>query len=449
MTMKRGLVFGGGGAKGAYEIGVWKALRELDISIDAVCGTSIGALNGCLFAQGDFDKALSIWENLSPDVVIEQGVSLDFDYSLLVSQKNQIDTFLDSVIKEKKVDVSPFLELIRSSLDEDKLRDSTINYGLCTLNVTTRKPCLPIVQEMLRGRIDEYLYASAACFPVFPLAEIDGEKYVDGGYFDNLPIQLAAKMGCDSFIAVVLNEKELDNEHLSYDNLTIIQPYHALTSFLNFSSAASLSNIDHGYLDAMKKFGRYEGYAFTFIKDSIHYNSMLFHRFKRYYAHFYYENHKASVRKLISSVNVESEFKKYFYNYDSITFDNVIVRIAELLAESFNFDYNYVYIFEDFVKMLQATFTAYEELYEDTFTSLDTSNASVVYEKLSMVNYPMVIVFLYKQLILEKGTMNSLLKTWSFLHEKEVLCALFMYTLYRTPNWDEDKKSITITMDGI
>lgn len=49
--MKRVLVFGGGGSKGAYEIGVWKALDELGLHFDAVCGTSIGALIGTMLCS--------------------------------------------------------------------------------------------------------------------------------------------------------------------------------------------------------------------------------------------------------------------------------------------------------------------------------------------------------------------------------------------------------------
>ena len=56
--MKRAVVLSGGGAKGAYEIGVWKALRRLSINYDIVCGTSVGALNGVLMVQKDYFKAL-------------------------------------------------------------------------------------------------------------------------------------------------------------------------------------------------------------------------------------------------------------------------------------------------------------------------------------------------------------------------------------------------------
>ena len=55
--MKTALVLGGGGSRGAYEIGVCKALEELEIEIDMVFGTSVGAINGAMIAQGDLALA--------------------------------------------------------------------------------------------------------------------------------------------------------------------------------------------------------------------------------------------------------------------------------------------------------------------------------------------------------------------------------------------------------
>ena len=58
------LILAGGGAKGAYQIGVWKALKELKIKINAVIGNSVGALNGAFIAQNDIDKAIRLWKNI-------------------------------------------------------------------------------------------------------------------------------------------------------------------------------------------------------------------------------------------------------------------------------------------------------------------------------------------------------------------------------------------------
>ena len=67
-----GLVLDGGGGKGAYQIGVWKALREtgLDQRIAVISGASVGGLNAALMVQGDPEKAEQIWfrelRNLKP-----------------------------------------------------------------------------------------------------------------------------------------------------------------------------------------------------------------------------------------------------------------------------------------------------------------------------------------------------------------------------------------------
>ena len=65
-----GLVLSGGGTKGAFEIGVWQALREMKIETPCVIGTSVGALNAAVIAQNDFDKALDFWSNLTINQVL-------------------------------------------------------------------------------------------------------------------------------------------------------------------------------------------------------------------------------------------------------------------------------------------------------------------------------------------------------------------------------------------
>ena len=70
--MKVGLVLSGGGGKGAYELGVWKALVEmkLDKYIEVISGTSIGAFNAALFAQGDMDNAQALWDEVTMEKLV-------------------------------------------------------------------------------------------------------------------------------------------------------------------------------------------------------------------------------------------------------------------------------------------------------------------------------------------------------------------------------------------
>ena len=63
--MKRALVLSGGGAKGSYELGVYKALKKLGIKIDIITGTSIGALNGAVLCTVDYRKSKRLWLRMS------------------------------------------------------------------------------------------------------------------------------------------------------------------------------------------------------------------------------------------------------------------------------------------------------------------------------------------------------------------------------------------------
>ena len=71
LTKEYGLVLDGGGARGAYQIGAWKALREAGVKIKAVAGTSVGALNGALICMGDLEKAETIWREMTFSTVMD------------------------------------------------------------------------------------------------------------------------------------------------------------------------------------------------------------------------------------------------------------------------------------------------------------------------------------------------------------------------------------------
>ena len=89
LNKEYGIVFDGGGARGAYQIGAWKALHEAGVKINAVAGTSVGALNGALLCMGDLEKAEKLWENITYSDVMEIDDALmenvfDGDYKVPV-----------------------------------------------------------------------------------------------------------------------------------------------------------------------------------------------------------------------------------------------------------------------------------------------------------------------------------------------------------------------------
>ena len=158
LRQKYAIVFSGGGARGAYEMGVWKALNELGIQIEAVAGTSIGSINGALFVQGDFVAALNVWNELSPDTVFDADLSMF----------------------EKYRDLSRMKKLIEENINEKKIRDSNIRYALVTYNLSDLNDETVFVEDIPEGKLIDYLMASAN-HPIFKRYKIDGKTYIDGG----------------------------------------------------------------------------------------------------------------------------------------------------------------------------------------------------------------------------------------------------------------------------
>ncbi len=112
-----GLVLAGGGGKGAYQIGAWKAMREIGVSFNAVAGVSIGSINGALIIADDFKAATELWKNVS----IDKGVKLDEplpDPENLFSKKNWRVLF-KQIIKDSGFDASPVKDFLLQFIDEN------------------------------------------------------------------------------------------------------------------------------------------------------------------------------------------------------------------------------------------------------------------------------------------------------------------------------------------
>lgn len=106
---KVGFVLGGGGARGSYEIGVWEALNELSIKPDIVTGTSVGALNGALIAQGNFEAARDIWLSATNEKILGDGFNGRLKKGDLL---NNIAAFAKEFIENGGADSSYLLKFL-------------------------------------------------------------------------------------------------------------------------------------------------------------------------------------------------------------------------------------------------------------------------------------------------------------------------------------------------
>lgn len=264
--MKRAIVLSGGGGKGAYQIGVIKGLKRLHIKYNIVTGTSVGALNGAIIAQKDYKKAVKLWKEMNFNVIFNKDDLVK--YNNASTTKDMINMFMNNIVTGG-MEVSNLEELVNNKIKFKKLIKSKINFGFVVYNMSKLKG-MYITKDMLnKENCVDYLIASASCYPFFRKKKIGKEYYIDGGLYDNLPIDLAIKLGAEEIIAINLNAPGIIKKH-SGNNIINISTRNQLGSFLEFDKNKSLQAIKYGYNDTLKVYNKLLGNKFTFrnIKEA-------------------------------------------------------------------------------------------------------------------------------------------------------------------------------------
>ncbi|TPO62982.1 patatin-like phospholipase family protein, partial [Salmonella enterica subsp. enterica serovar Typhimurium] len=133
-----GLVLGGGGAKGAYQIGVWHALVELGIKYTMISGTSVGALNGGLILQGNLEQAEKMWQKITTDQILlvsDMGERQDYSINQVLKEWRELTSI---AIQSKGISTAPLLNLIREVTDSEKIISKDMDFFI----VTTATPSM-------------------------------------------------------------------------------------------------------------------------------------------------------------------------------------------------------------------------------------------------------------------------------------------------------------------
>ncbi len=336
---KKALVLAGGGSRGSYHIGVWTGLRELRYKPDIVCGTSVGALMGAAIVTNQYDEALEAFlnvDNASVMTIPEKTASFS-DYA----------GFVADIVKGGGMDVSPLEKIVTSMVDEKRIRNSRCRFGLCTVKKSNLNPHEVTIDDIPEGKLCDYLLASAAVYPAFRPVLLEGEEYIDGGYFNNLPIFLADDMGATEVIAVDLEAVGFVRRYTGSLPVRYIRSYWPLGNMLDFKSDIAKRNMRLGYLDVMKSFKKYYGHAYTFKLKSI----------DRYLNH-----DKTIVRRTLDKIEktgiasnvVISRLKNYdqFYRSDIVK----LLAFAEITGEVLGLSPEKIYDFSEFISLLKQEF---------------------------------------------------------------------------------------------
>lgn len=340
----KALVLGGGGAKGSYEVGVFKALRKLHMKFDIVTGVSIGSINGAFYVANEYKKCLKMWQKITTsdlfDVAIGSKMSKE-DIKLLVKQMSSGGISFANAEK-----------FLKKNINEEKVRKSKINYGLVTVSLTNKKPRFLTKEQIPYGKLVDYICASSICYPFVHTQDINDESFIDGGFYDGIPINLAIDMGATEIVAVDLSvlaiNKKPKDKNVKVD---VIKMKDKTPLTLTFTKEYADKNIKYGYNDTMKHFNKLDGNIYTFKKNDLDksYNELNKYFIEILKSTILNEPKNKIVNELFSIAKINKLFVKIKYNHD---FKEEVEEALEHLGVLFDIPNENIYSIKKYNKLL-------------------------------------------------------------------------------------------------
>lgn len=281
---KLGLVFSGGGGKGAYQIGVWKALQEFALTekVRVIAGTSVGALNALLFMQQNYELAEHLWFHIRREDI------LDIDPDLIAEILREAPIAVPPAMLEKVLNFfssrgfwsrEGLIRMLASAIDAQAIAASPLTmFAACTDVTDIPSAIRPVsalthylfehtfpegrvtyfrVNDYDNAHIRQILLASSALPILFQAENIGGRVYYDGGLLDNTPVLPVYEEGCDLIIVAQLDPWHIiERERFPRAEILTIIPQEAQGGFwsgtLDFSREGAERRVQQGYADALR-----------------------------------------------------------------------------------------------------------------------------------------------------------------------------------------------------
>jgi NTE family protein len=183
---KIGLVLGGGAAKGFAHVGFYKVLYDNKIPIDAIAGTSMGAVVGAMIASG-----------LTPERILESAVAFAKKYDGKWHFKN-VHLRKGGILNEEN-EIKTLCELIPPELD---FKDLKIPLAVTAVDIESGEEVI-----LNEGNLHQTLLASSALPGIYPPIFLNNRLLIDGGVLNNVPVNVCRQMNVDKVVAVDLKSR--------------------------------------------------------------------------------------------------------------------------------------------------------------------------------------------------------------------------------------------------
>ena len=361
--MDCGIVLEGGGSRGAYHMGAVKAILEKGYNITGIAGTSIGAVNGAMIAQGDFEVAYKVWETIKYDTLFDidekklmhaLNKNLNFNIVKYMSRK------FTEMVKHGGIDTQKMRKFLDEHIDEDKVRNSNIKFGLVTYSLTDKKPFELFVEDIPKGMLKDYIMASST-LPGFKQEPLENKYYIDGGVYNNCPLNMLVDNDFKDIFVVRTTSyskiKDIKRIRKQKDvTFKIIEPRGSLGNILNFESKTSNRLINMGYYDALKVLDNLDGieYYFNPLAEELFQKSLS-------------EYKQEELNKIYELLNLTSfESKKTLFETvipiliskigfkEAKTYKDVVQALVEYIALKENIEQYKVYDFYEFLTLVKS-----------------------------------------------------------------------------------------------
>lgn len=256
VSQKYAIALGGGGAKGAYQIGAWRALQEAGVQYEAVAGVSVGALNGALMTMRDLETAEKIWKNITFSQIIDvDDAQMKSFFAGDLRGKEWIHFLrnMTDVVRQGGFDAKPLEDLLTKVVQEEKIRQSDVDFFLTTYSLSDRREMDLDVKTLPDGVLHDMLLASAF-FPVFRQKKIGGKHYTDGGITNLIPLENLLVRGYRNIIILHISHIGFEKKVQIPEDAHIIEiaPKEKLSSVLQFDATSAKRDMQLGYFDAMR-----------------------------------------------------------------------------------------------------------------------------------------------------------------------------------------------------
>ncbi len=343
-----GLALEGGGTKGSYQIGAYYAMKDCGLHFDGFCGTSIGAFNSAILSCGKEKELLKFWQNIN----IAKTLCFDPEYIKRINDRKIDLTFVKMsikgahrMLKNHGIDTEGLVKSLNSLITEEELRKSKKDYGLCTVKLNGLKPVYLFKEDMKPGTILDYILSS--CFlPIFKMKKtVNNEFYIDGGFYDNSPVNMLIDKGYTKVYVVRLNTGlsiNITRKPKKDIDITYIVPSRNLGSILELNDDKVHENIKMGYYDTMRILRKLDGYVYTFKpKKEWYYDHICRHvtdsQMRRIKNFFHVKSNKEAI---IKSLEYVMEKEKINY-YDIYKIPKVIRSIKKYYKKN-HFVYDFI-----------------------------------------------------------------------------------------------------------